>query len=287
MKRWAVRYALALVLASGGVALAEKDGAAPPPAAAPQVTETPAQSGKETPADNAPEAAAAEAPPQAQGEQVEQVEPAAPEQAACEPARREEVERLAREAETREQAARAQGERTGRERAEATAREEVERLTREAETREQAARERGERSARELAEATARERAARAEAERLQATQANSAPDTDPIDQAYRQCRTAAGTAAGAVQTCVRTANAAWERAMNDAYAALMRRIDRPSRAQLEDSQRLWRAFLVSEAHFQSAPWRPARLAPAIAEENLRLLRQRTQMLRTYAGQGR
>ncbi|WP_428945046.1 lysozyme inhibitor LprI family protein [Pantoea sp. FN060301] len=63
--------------------------------------------------------------------------------------------------------------------------------------------------------------------------------DGNPVDRAEQQCLDGAATTL-AIQQCYRTANLAWERDMNKAYADLMTRLNHAQKAKLRSAQRAW-----------------------------------------------
>jgi uncharacterized protein YecT (DUF1311 family) len=83
----------------------------------------------------------------------------------------------------------------------------------------------------------------------LAATGARAAPPSDATELTLARCLDNPAQASTAGQTeCEMAAIRAYDRRMNAAYAALMRKLPAPAAQQLRLSQRAWLAFRDSEA---------------------------------------
>ena len=79
---------------------------------------------------------------------------------------------------------------------------------------------------------------------------------TDPIDTALQACLdTPDNQSTMGMIACADEAYQAWDKALNEAYAALLDGMDNDSAAKLKEAQRKWIAYRDAEFAFQEGPW--------------------------------
>ncbi len=118
--------------------------------------------------------------------------------------------------------------------------------------------------------------------------QAHSDP-LDPIDVAMNACtESSQGATTQGMVDCIDVAAAAYDKRLNEAYAAALAVLDPESKEKLRIAQRAWLAFRRGEEAVEAGSWRADRgsaMRVVLALAALSALKERVGELRAYANE--